>query len=124
MERLIVWHATEELEHKAVAFDVLRASHPSYALRVFGFTLATFSLFAWTSAGLRMLLRQDGIDRAARRRFARELRQRDRGEMGRRMGRAIRAYLRRDFHPNQVDDLGPAHRRLAELGIEGVQAPA
>lgn len=117
MQRLIVWHATEEIEHKAVAFDVLQATHPSYALRMLGFALATVSLFAWSSAGTRMLLGQDGIDRATVRAERRELLRRTGGKGPRRIRDGIRAYLRRDFHPNQVDDLALAHRRLAELGI-------
>lgn len=118
MERLIVWHATEEIEHKAVAFDVLRATHPGYALRILGFLLASLALFGWTFAGMRMLLRQDGLSRAELRSQALELRRRDGGTFPRRLRAGIRAYLRRDFHPNQVDDLALAHRRLAEVAAE------
>ena len=50
MRALIVWHATEEVEHKAVAFDVLRATHPSYLLRIAGFVIATIALFGWSFA--------------------------------------------------------------------------
>lgn len=121
MRALIVWHATEEIEHKAVAFDVLKATHPSYALRVAGFALATLSLFAWSLAGTRMLIRQDlaagRLTRDELRTMRRELRERRR-RMARSGGRRVRDYLRRDFHPNQVDDLALAKQRLAELGLE------
>ena len=35
------WHAAEEIEHKAVAYDVLQKIDPSYALRIAGLVLAT-----------------------------------------------------------------------------------
>jgi len=117
---LIVWHATEEIEHKAVAWDVLQATHPSYALRVAGFVLASLALFGWSAAATRMLLRQDvraGRLRPEELRAQREeLRGRDDAVVGR-VRQRIRDYLRRDFHPNQVDDLALAHRRLAEVGV-------
>ncbi len=118
MQRLIVWHATEEIEHKAVAFDVLRATHPSQALRLLGFLLATLSLFGWTLAGARMLIRQDGIPRRALREQGRELRRQDGGHLPRMLWAGIRRYLRPSFHPNQTDELPLAHARLAEVGID------
>jgi hypothetical protein len=118
MQRLVVWHATEEIEHKAVAFDVLRATHPSYALRMLGFLIATLALFGWTAAGARMLLRQDGIPGRVVRRQGRELRRRDGGRLNRMLRGGIRAYLRPSFHPNQTDELAVAHARLAEVGVE------
>lgn len=121
MRKLILWHATEEIEHKAVAFDVLQATHPSHALRVAGFVIATLDLFGWSLLGTRMLIRQDlasgRLTRAALREMRRELAARRR-HAGGSFGRRVRDYLRRDFHPNQVDDLALAHRRLAELGLE------
>jgi predicted metal-dependent hydrolase len=119
MERLIVWHATEEIEHKAVAFDVLRATHPSYALRMLGFLLATLSLFGWSLSGTRMLIRQDRIPRPILREQARELRRRDGGRMPRMLWAGVRRYLRPSFHPNQTDELPLAHARLEEVGIGG-----
>lgn len=115
MRKLIVWHATEEIEHKAVAFDVLRATHPSYLLRIAGFLLATVALFGWAFAGTRMLVKQDRISRRefeAQRRVAMA---RDDGRGLRRIRAGVRAYFRRDFHPNQQDHLALARRRLAEL---------
>ena len=115
MRTLIIWHATEEVEHKAVAFDVLRATHPSYLLRVTGFILATIALFGWSIAGTRMLLRQDGLARhevEAQRRLAMA---RDHGRGLRRIRAGVRAYFRRDFHPNEQDHLALARQRLAEV---------
>lgn len=115
MRQLIVWHATEEIEHKAVAFDVLRATHPSYPLRILGFLVATVVLVGWTAAGVRMFARQDGLPRGV---FA-EHRRREIAENGvrirARIRRGLRAYLRRDFHPDETDHLAQARRRLAEV---------
>jgi hypothetical protein len=122
MRSLIVWHATEEIEHKAVAFDVLQATHPSYALRVVGFAIATLELFGWSLAATRMLLAQDlaagRLTREELRAARRDLRERQRRGAAR-VRRRVRDYLRRDFHPNQVDDLARARERLAEL-VPGV----
>lgn len=121
MRDLIAWHATEEIEHKAVAYDVLQATHPSYLLRVAGFLLATASLLGWTIFATRMLIKQD---LAAGRVTPEQLKQmrhalREREQAGReRVRERIRDYFRRDFHPNQVDDLALAHQRLVELGLE------
>jgi predicted metal-dependent hydrolase len=120
MRDLIVWHATEEIEHKAVAFDVLPATHPGRVLRSLGFLLATLSLLGWTLAGTRMLLSQDlaagRVSRGELRAMRRSLREREqRGSA--RVRRRIRDYLRRDFHPNQVDDLALARQRLAALDL-------
>jgi predicted metal-dependent hydrolase len=117
MRQLILWHAAEEIEHKAVAFDVLRDTHPSYALRILGFVIATVLLFGWAGAGRRMLLRQDGIDRREATRQLRALRARDGGRFPKALLAGMRAYLRRDFHPADVDDLPLARSRLVEIGL-------
>jgi len=116
MQRLIAWHAIEEIEHKAVAFDVLQATHPSYALRITGFLFATVVLLVWAGAGMRMLLDQDGIDRAQTKAMLRDLERRDGGKMRRALRDGFKDYLRRDFHPNQIDDLEMAHAHLEEIG--------
>lgn len=121
MRALILWHATEEIEHKAVAYDVLQATHPSYLLRIAGLAIATVTLFGWAGIGTRMLLRQDvragRLQPAEVQAAAEGLRERRRKDL-RRLRRDIRDYLRRDFHPNQVDDLGRAHAKLVELGLD------
>jgi predicted metal-dependent hydrolase len=115
MRQLITWHAVEEIEHKAVAFDVLRAVNPSYALRIAGFLFATVALAGWTVSALRMLLRQDGIDKAEAKAMLLELERRDRGRMRRALRDGFRAYFRRDFHPSDVDDMEIARAQLAEI---------
>lgn len=116
MRQLIVWHATEEVEHKAVAFDVLRATHPSYLLRVTGFLIATVCLFGWAIAGMRMLVRQDRVSRKTFEAHRREALARNDHRGVQRIRDGIRAYFRRDFHPSDGPDALPlARARLAEV---------
>jgi uncharacterized protein len=115
MKALLAWHALEEIEHRAVAFDVLQQVNPSYALRVAGLAFATAMLASmWTWATI-MLLRQDPARRGAPA-IARSRRQ---SILGRVFLRGIRDYLRPDFHPNQRDMDGVAagwmKRHLTEV---------
>jgi predicted metal-dependent hydrolase len=118
MRALFLWHAVEEIEHRAVAFDVLQAVNPNYELRVAGMTVAASLLFGlWMIAAGTLLVQ----DRAKPERLARELRARRefRNRHGApRFGDAMRAYLRRDFHPLQdtaCDDLARAYATAAGL---------
>ncbi len=115
MRKLIVWHACEEVEHKAVAFDVLQATHPSYLLRIVGFVIATATIVGWSAAGTRMLARQDEASAAERRADRDRLREGERPAAERRIRRALLAYFRPGFHPDQVDDLDLARATLAEV---------
>ncbi len=100
---LWVWHALEESEHKAVAYDVYRAVGGSYPLRVLVMATTTLVFFAEVTYVHARLLHA-------------------RGELGRRSGWAglrrrlwkrpgllrllVPAYLdyyRRDFHPDDRD---------------------
>lgn len=116
MRQLIVWHATEEVEHKAVAYDVLQATHPSYLLRITGFLIATVCLFGWAIAGTRMLAKQDRVSRRTFDAHRREALARNDNRGVRRIRDGIRAYFRRDFHPSDGPDQLPlARARLAEV---------
>lgn len=107
MQRLLAWHAAEEIEHKHVAYDVLQRIDPSYALRVAGLVYATLSLGGFWFAATRMLLRQDKLSLGETIRSLRMIPNRD-PVIRRVFGRGIRQYLKRDFHPNQIDNRGLA----------------
>jgi predicted metal-dependent hydrolase len=128
MRKLLEWHALEELEHKAVAFDVLRAVHPSYALRVTGIALGSLVLAGFWIQATRALLAQDGM---TLRDAGRELGAlRKAGEQtGRHVSkpiftrvflRGIKEYLRPGFHPNDKDHRRVFDETLARLTAEGV----
>jgi uncharacterized protein len=115
---LLLWHAAEEIEHKSVAFDVLRQVDPSYALRMAGLVAATLGLAGFWLAGALALLWQDRRALGWRR-LAEEWRW-IRGRSStpwRVLGRGIREYVRRGFHPWQNDNLELARAYLAEAGM-------
>ncbi len=125
MEKLVIWHATEEVEHKAVAFDVMKSVGIGYVNRIFGFLLASLFIGGYSAVVSRRLMRQDGMSgadiRAAREAlFAKH--QRTDGPAIAFAAKQLRAYLRRDFHPDEIDDLEMAHARLAELGLDRLAA--
>jgi predicted metal-dependent hydrolase len=128
MRQLLEWHAVEELEHKAVAFDVLRAFHPSYTLRVTGMALASLALGGFWVQATRALLAQDGMtlrDAARELGTLREVAERE-GQpvakpiFSRVFMRGIREYLRPSFHPNDKDHRRIVREALARLEAEGV----
>lgn len=118
MRRLLAWHAAEEIEHKAVAFDVLQEVAPSYALRIFGLLLATASLAGFWAWATRRLLQQDGVDRATARADLGRVR-RERPIARRVFLRGIREYLRPSFHPNDHDTYALARALFERLEAEG-----
>ncbi|MEZ4451596.1 MAG: metal-dependent hydrolase [Nannocystaceae bacterium] len=115
MRDLLGWHAAEEIEHKAVAFDVLKEVDPRYCLRIAGLALATVALVGYWFLATFMLLRQE--EGLTLRETLRQLREVQRVHPIGRMVflRGIREYLRRDFHPWQNDNLAMARDFLAGL---------
>jgi uncharacterized protein len=103
MRELLAWHAAEEIEHKAVAFDVLQQIDDSYWLRVAGLAYATVMLalfWAWAS---RTLLRQESLSWRQLRRAVRAMRAAESQRSSVITSvflRGIRQYIRRDFHPS------------------------
>ncbi len=114
MRDLLMWHACEELEHKAVAFDVLKKVNPSYALRIAGLAAgAGFFVFFWL-AGTRHLMKQEPRDkRAMSRQELAEARKHNVLLNGEFLG-AFVDYLRPDFHPAQNDNYHLARTWLNE----------
>jgi hypothetical protein len=121
IEALITWHALEELEHKNVAFDVLRRAGGGYVVRVLGFAV-TLTILGGSVVG--SWLRARARDRrhigpAERRRFLRNLHRQKLLSFWS-LGRLVR-YLRPGFHP---DDMATDHlvedwrRRLADRTTE------
>ncbi len=131
LRALLYWHAVEELEHKAVAFDVLRAVHPSYALRVAGMAVGATLLGVFWLGATRALLAQDGMTLLDARREMRALAARAR-KSGEKPPdsivrgvflRGIAEYLRPGFHPHDRDHTALVAATLARLAAEDVVDP-
>ena len=117
MRKLLLWHATEELEHRAVAFDVLRAVRPGYLLRAYGFFVGSLSLGYWLAVGMRLFVKQSKVPlRTLWRDFLRVDKIAGR-RLGWRIATALLKYLKPGFHPNEV---GSLEEPLALLHAEGI----
>lgn len=105
---LWTWHALEETEHKAVAFDVWNRTvgHRSgaYALRAGGLIIASVVFWALCAAFYLRILAAEGVltDRAGWRQWGRACL----GEVGflRKLARPWADYLRPGFHPWDRDN--------------------
>lgn len=100
---LLLWHALEEAEHKAVAFDVYRAVGGSEEKRI---RTMRFMRRTLPISGLLLLLQAVATDPAARRPRAlvRSIRRFTSSPLfSKEMREAVRDFERPDFHPNQRD---------------------
>ncbi|MFC6879492.1 MULTISPECIES: metal-dependent hydrolase [Actinomadura] len=115
VREILLWHALEESEHKAVAFDVYRTVGGSEHMRIW--TMRVIStlliLHVITGTALSML-----TDRAAYNpvRLARSLARLRRSPfLAREVVHHLRAYNRRGFHPDDFDSAELLARWQAEL---------
>ncbi len=128
MRELFYWHAVEEIEHKAVCFDVLKAVNPSYAIRIAGMVVASVGLFAvWTEATRRLAAQDRAAGLASTSRAPQEKKSRPAPvgvkrpldivlPLAGRFARGFVEYLKPSFHPSQRDalDRGPAETYLKQ----------
>ena len=112
---LMEWHFAEEIEHRRVAFDLLQAVAPNYALRVLGFALTAGLFYSLMCVQAISLLAQDGI--LWRRETWRQVRSHmgSRHQMVRRTLRHLLDYLQPDFHPSQTGNDALAQEVLTRL---------
>jgi len=112
------WHFAEEIEHKSVSFDVLRAISPGYGMRLAGWLSTGVLFYTLMTAGMLLFLGQDGaLWRASTwRRLWHHLGPGH--HMARRTLGHLFAYLRPSFHPSTLDD-----RALAEAVIARYSPP-
>ncbi|MEM9254294.1 MAG: metal-dependent hydrolase [Pseudomonadota bacterium] len=103
MEQLWRWHAAEEMEHKAVAFDVYRAIGGTEKMRKRAMLSSTFFLLFDILVGMVHMLRKDGLlwspsiwAQGWKFLFFK-------GGILRRVWPAYREYFRDGFHPWQRD---------------------
>ena len=100
---LLLWHALEESEHKAVAFDVYEAVSGHHLVRVATMNAVTALFLLAVAVSALASMRHDPAtaDRATRRESWRRLRRSP--FLSRRARARIRDYNRRGFHPDDHD---------------------
>jgi predicted metal-dependent hydrolase len=112
---LFVWHALEESEHKAVAFDVYKAIGGSERLRVwtmnflrYGFVVAMAGSVAISMLGDRGTYKRGALRRSWRKFKASPI-------VDRRLWEQLKDYNRPDFHPDDSDTNELVERWRTEL---------
>jgi predicted metal-dependent hydrolase len=112
---LWLWHAIEETEHKAVAFDVYTHVGGRYEIRVATMAVITALFVGKTASHVFDIMKNDGHGKNA---FSwATLAMTFFGPRGHfsKLGPLYRAYYRRDFHPWQHDDRALLQAARADL---------
>ncbi len=104
MKALLMWHAAEEIEHKAVAFDVMQLVDGSPITKNAGMLLATWALLYYGAIGtVKFMLEDKEISWWELPRIL--------AEKAPKLGQVVAAmvpkllqYFRPDFHPDQMNN--------------------
>jgi predicted metal-dependent hydrolase len=112
---LLRWHGAEEVEHRAVAYDLLRHLDPGYLRRIRAMALAGPVLYALWIRGARYLVAADPALPGARATWRGYLAAARRGLLPRPWPtvRSGLRYLRRGYHPTQEGSTRQAVAYLA-----------
>jgi uncharacterized protein len=130
MRKLWIWHGIEEIEHKAVAFDVWMYATREWSplrrwiTRTSMISAVSFTFFINRTRGQIELLRQDGF--GGRTALLRQLHYGFKtGGIGRRILKPWARFLKPGFHPWDIDDhalIATGEAILAELAPAPVPA--
>lgn len=106
MLELLHWHASEEIEHKSVCFDVLKQVDDSYVLRVSGMGLATLMLWSYLGIGqVYFIYKDEDMSIVKMPLHLYEFFQTIVfGEIGKGLAANLLKYFKKDFHPTDIDD--------------------
>lgn len=101
---LFAWHAIEEMEHRDVAFDVMKqVGEVPESTRAFALAFTTFMMFGFTLYRTNVMLKHDGFNRLDRIKLARKGLPWFFGKKGTlsRMKSQYLDWFKKDFHPSQ-----------------------
>ena len=115
------WHAIEESEHKAVAFDVYRTIGGSLSLRRWMMIVITFQFFWHTFRNMHIMLKSYQGSRLKLWRNGLKFLF-GKGGVYRGLGRTYFDYFRADFHPWDHDNKDVIDRVSRELNLAGMAA--
>lgn len=109
---MLHWHACEEIEHKAVCFDVLQEIDDSYAIRVGGYIIASSTLWSALTIGMIWFYYNDDQkfskkETNATKEFINKV---VLAKVGKEFAINMMAYLKKDFHPDDIEDNGILER--------------
>ena len=120
VRNLFLWHALEESEHKAVAFDVYKAMGGSERMRTWTMTALTYGFIFGIATQMLVSLARDAATYRPGRLRASWRRLRRSPIMQAHLWHRLRDYNRPDFHPDDHDTRELVERWRAELfGAEG-----
>ncbi|MBS0617342.1 MAG: metal-dependent hydrolase [Spirochaetes bacterium] len=104
MKALLMWHAAEEIEHKAVAFDVMQAVDGSPVTKSAGMLLATWALLYYGAIGsVKFLLEDKEVKLADLPQIFAQKAPLLAKAVGTMLPKLLQ-YFRPDFHPNQMNN--------------------
>lgn len=116
MRDLIQWHAIEEIEHKAVAFDVYQESNGNYLLRILGYIGAILFIHSVSNSLVEDFLMQDGYSKKEAKKLVKQT-HKEMLSNHKNLGKDLRAYFKPGFHPNNFDESMLLEKAMNRLGI-------
>jgi len=102
-QQLLLYHALEELEHKAVCYDLYQESEGGYPLRMLGLAVSSFDIMKHVSERHIYLLKKDGAWNFPNRIKALNLIWGKKG-IARQLIPYVIAYTKPNFHPWDTDE--------------------
>lgn len=111
---LLLYHALEEVEHKAVCYDLYHQAGGTYWQRQLGLVLALIDIMRQVRKRHIYLLKEDGLWNRKNRRKARNLVWGPRGLVWALLPKTLN-YLRPDFHPWETDERAALRSRFGHF---------
>jgi len=116
-QKIFIYHTMEELEHKAVSYDLYRRLHGGYIRRLAGMAFITYYIWVNVARRHRYLLRKDGEWNRRRKQEFWNLYLGPRGILRAQIPK-IFEYLRPSFYPWQHDERKEFENRFGNLRTE------